>query len=116
MCNKNSGDAIGKAEHLGVSYPPCRRISSHGRGHTAFRGSIAADLVQWISVFGDCAQRWKPSSLASGCYANHQSHRQIREEKSSGSPSGDLHFQAHFCGPSGTQSVCGDQHLLSGKD
>lgn len=111
-----SGDAAGKAGHLGISHSPRRRISSCGGGHTAFCGPAAADLVQRISILGDCAQRWKPSSLTSGRHAHHPGHRQIREEKPSGSSSGDLHLQAHFRRTSGTQGVRGDQHLFPGEN
>lgn len=112
----HSGVSVRKTGHLGIPYSPRRRISSRRRGHTAFRGTIAADLVQWISVFGDCAQRWKSSSVASGCHAHHQGHRQIWEEKSSGSPSGDLYLQAHFRRTSGAQSIRGNKYLFPGKN
>lgn len=110
-----SGNAAGKAGHLGISHSPCRRISSCGRRHTAFRGSAATDLVQRIPILGDCAQRWKPSSFTSGCHAHNPGYRQVREEKPSGSSSGDLHLQAHFRRSSGTKGVRGDQHLLPGE-
>lgn len=111
-----SGNAAGEAGRPGISHSPRRRISSRGRGHTAFRRPAAADLVQRISILGDCAQRGKPSSLTSGRHAHHPGHRQVRKEKPSGSPSGDLHLQAHFRGSSGTQGVRGDQHLLPGEN